>query len=48
MLSGLNHLQKYGIAHRDVRSDNILVNEQGIVKLGTLPAVFIMDCNHPF
>ena len=30
----LNYLQARGIAHRDVRSDNLLVNQSGIVKLG--------------
>ena len=29
----LQYLQKYHIAHRDVRSDNLLLNASGIVKL---------------
>ncbi|CAK5271133.1 unnamed protein product [Mycena citricolor] len=33
MLLGLDYLQKHGIAHRDVRSDNLLLNSQGVLKL---------------
>ncbi|EKM52688.1 uncharacterized protein PHACADRAFT_100565 [Phanerochaete carnosa HHB-10118-sp] len=32
-LAALVFLNKHGIAHRDVRSDNLLVNAQGVVKL---------------
>lgn len=32
-LTALVYLNKHGIAHRDVRSDNLLVNAQGVVKL---------------
>lgn len=34
MLHGLSYLQKLGIAHRDLRSDNVLVNSAGIAKIG--------------
>ena len=33
MLGALDHLQSKGIAHRDLRSDNLLVNRDGVVKL---------------
>ena len=33
VLSALDYLQSRGIAHRDVRSDNLLVNREGVVKL---------------
>ncbi|KAI0632944.1 kinase-like protein [Trametes polyzona] len=33
VLRALDYLQSRGIAHRDVRSDNLLVNSDGIVKL---------------
>lgn len=32
-MQALYYLQSRGIAHRDVRSDNLLVNRDGIVKL---------------
>lgn len=37
-LTALNFLQAHGISHRDVRSDNLLVNHNGVVKLGELHA----------
>jgi len=33
VLSGLEYLQKHFIAHRDVRSDNLLLNKHGVLKL---------------
>jgi len=33
ILNALAHLEDYGIAHRDVRSDNLLVNSQGVLKI---------------
>jgi len=33
VLTALVYLNKHGIAHRDIRSDNLLVNAQGVVKL---------------
>ncbi|EIN05936.1 kinase-like protein [Punctularia strigosozonata HHB-11173 SS5] len=33
ILSGLSYLQTHGIAHRDVRSDNMLLNCEGVLKL---------------
>ncbi|KAK0480473.1 STE/STE20/PAKA protein kinase [Armillaria luteobubalina] len=33
VLEALVYLQSHGIAHRDVRSDNLLLNEHGILKL---------------
>jgi serine/threonine protein kinase len=33
VLAALSYLQKLGIAHRDIRSDNLLVNQEGVVKL---------------
>jgi serine/threonine protein kinase len=34
VLLALEYLQKHHIAHRDVRSDNLLLNASGIVKVG--------------
>ncbi|EFI26903.1 STE/STE20/PAKA protein kinase [Coprinopsis cinerea okayama7 len=33
ILSGLDYLQRHHIAHRDVRSDNLLINKHGVLKL---------------
>ncbi|TCD67123.1 hypothetical protein EIP91_000463 [Steccherinum ochraceum] len=33
VLSAVHYLRKLGIAHRDVRSDNLLVNPEGLIKL---------------
>ncbi|KZT68071.1 kinase-like protein [Daedalea quercina L-15889] len=33
VLHGLSYLQKLGIAHRDLRSDNLLVNSAGVAKI---------------
>ncbi|EPS98864.1 hypothetical protein FOMPIDRAFT_1125654 [Fomitopsis schrenkii] len=33
MLHGLSYLQKLGIAHRDLRSDNVLINIAGVAKI---------------
>jgi hypothetical protein len=30
----LEYLQTHGIAHRDLRSDNLLINGAGILKIG--------------
>lgn len=37
MLHALEFLQKHRIAHRDVRSDNLLLNSLGVLKLSELP-----------
>ncbi|KAJ7701561.1 kinase-like domain-containing protein [Mycena rosella] len=33
MLHALDYLQKHNIAHRDLRSDNLLLNSEGVLKL---------------
>ena len=34
VLEGLKFLEEKGIAHRDLRSDNLLINREGLVKIG--------------
>ncbi|KAF6750907.1 hypothetical protein DFP72DRAFT_1138883 [Ephemerocybe angulata] len=33
ILRGLEYLQEHNMAHRDIRSDNLLVNKQGVLKI---------------
>jgi len=33
MLKGLNHIHEQGMMHRDIKGSNILINEEGIVKI---------------
>ena len=37
VLSGLAYLETLHIAHRDIRSDNLLLSRTGILKLGGFP-----------
>jgi p21-activated kinase 1 len=32
---GLEHLHEYGIIHRDIKSDNVLLSPTGDIKLST-------------
>ncbi|KAH0834100.1 hypothetical protein J3R83DRAFT_11388 [Lanmaoa asiatica] len=47
ILHGLDYLQRQHIAHRDVRSDNLLVNATGIVKLADFSNAIRVDRNAP-
>ena len=33
VLTGLKYIHKYGKIHRDIKSDNILINSQGHIKI---------------
>ncbi|KAG8215493.1 kinase-like domain-containing protein [Butyriboletus roseoflavus] len=45
ILHGLDYLQRQHIAHRDVRSDNLLVNATGVVKLADFSNAIRVDRN---
>ncbi|KAN0079873.1 Protein kinase-like domain containing protein [Tylopilus felleus] len=47
ILHGLDYLQRQHIAHRDVRSDNLLVNASGVVKLADFSDAIHVDRNAP-
>jgi len=47
VLHALEYLQQRQIAHRDVRSDNLLLNAQGIVKLADFSSAIKMPRNSP-
>ncbi|KAF9238633.1 kinase-like domain-containing protein [Melanogaster broomeanus] len=47
VLHGLEYLQKQHIAHRDVRSDNLLLNASGVVKLADFSNAIRVTRNEP-
>ncbi|THH02628.1 hypothetical protein EW145_g6725 [Phellinidium pouzarii] len=47
ILNALVHLEDLGIAHRDVRSDNLLVSSQGILKLTDFSRALLVDSSYP-
>lgn len=44
VLCALAYLEDQGIVHRDLRSDNLLVNSEGVLKIGTKSA-FLSTCD---
>ncbi|KAL5520452.1 hypothetical protein ACEPAG_9676 [Sanghuangporus baumii] len=47
ILGALTHLETLGIVHRDVRSDNLLVNSQGVLKLADFSNALLVDPTYP-
>ncbi|KAL5478822.1 hypothetical protein ACEPAI_2099 [Sanghuangporus weigelae] len=47
ILGALAHLETLGIVHRDVRSDNLLVNSQGVLKLADFSNALLVDPTYP-
>ncbi|KAL5498298.1 hypothetical protein ACEPAH_2439 [Sanghuangporus vaninii] len=47
ILGALTHLETLGIVHRDVRSDNLLVNSQGVLKLADFSNALLVDATYP-
>ncbi|KAI0070969.1 kinase-like protein [Panus rudis PR-1116 ss-1] len=47
VLSALAYLQETGIAHRDVRSDNLLVRADGLVKIADFSNAVKVDVKNP-
>ncbi|KAI0354313.1 kinase-like protein [Trametes cingulata] len=47
VLQALDYLQSKGIAHRDIRSDNLLVNLEGVVKLADFSSAVQVSRQNP-
>ncbi|KAI0776756.1 kinase-like protein, partial [Trametes elegans] len=47
VLQALDYLQSRAIAHRDLRSDNLLVNVEGVVKLADFSSAVQVDRQNP-
>lgn len=46
LLSGLEHCHMHGVMHRDIKSANILVNNEGILKIGDFGLANTLNNNH--
>jgi serine/threonine protein kinase len=46
VLLALKHMHSFGRIHRDVRADNILLNTEGLVKLGQCHRYLQMSVNY--
>ncbi|OBZ74952.1 Serine/threonine-protein kinase shk1/pak1 [Grifola frondosa] len=47
VLHALDYLQSLGIAHRDLRSDNLLVNREGVVKIADFSSAVQVSKDQP-
>ncbi|PCH43123.1 kinase-like protein [Wolfiporia cocos MD-104 SS10] len=47
ILQALSYLQSLGIAHRDLRSDNLLVNREGVVKIADFSSAVQVSRDEP-
>ena len=43
MAQALSYLHGLGIAHRDVRSDNLLLDRDGVLKIGNVFSFFFLN-----
>ncbi|KAF6741373.1 STE/STE20/PAKA protein kinase [Ephemerocybe angulata] len=47
ILRGLEYLQEHNMAHRDIRSDNLLVNKQGVLKITDFANAVQVPADYP-
>lgn len=47
LVRGIDYLHEHGIAHRDIKSENLLVNQKGCLKIGDFGTGEVFSGKHP-
>lgn len=45
LLSGLDHCHSHGVLHRDIKGSNLLIDNNGILKIADFGLASVFDCN---